>query len=408
MTIRMLRIIVVVIEVVFEVEKEGWGWNRPLCYKSYQKGGAKYFLPTTVPPHPHHPCNSSTPSSPRFCACSIVVPSSILISTPPFAAMRLHPLQSPSKTTIYVFPASLLSPILHLDRCRRPHFTVSTYPMSLFFFISGTAMVRCRCPPLTFSAIPIISCISDASIVIHSRLRCSPHCVVFHCPASFDAVICLSVSCFSYVSSAASIFYCSQISTVAIPISNPPYPLLLFFFPCILHHHRPPPFIGTMYFYRRHPSGYAVIISILCCCHDLLSQWQIIHLLSHSTLLDWMFSFLLDLLIMHCSDLPFSLLTPFRYSLLVLLLYLSTPLRFDILYRLLSAAFFSTCIHSTLIGLDHPPWFCLLSSDCSISAMINSDRSTSALLFFFSFQCLLGLDQIYFETQYRTNMLNII
>ena len=93
------------------------------------------------------------------------------------------------------FPSPLLLlPVPHLRHCRWLHLPVSPYPMLPLSWIS-TAANFCRpYPPLNLSAIPILSCISSASVVILPHLRCSPHRIVFHRPVSFNAVIFLCVS----------------------------------------------------------------------------------------------------------------------------------------------------------------------------------------------------------------------
>ena len=65
---------------------------------------------------------------------------------------------------------SLLLPVTHLRRCRRIHLPVSLSTMYLLSRLS---------PPLNLSAIPILSCISAASVVILLHLRCGPHRIVF-------------------------------------------------------------------------------------------------------------------------------------------------------------------------------------------------------------------------------------
>ena len=73
----------------------------------------------------------------------------------------------------------------------------------------------------------------NAYVVILPRLCYDPHRIVCHRPASLNAVVCLCLSCFYTVPSAASIFYRYQISTSVILISNPPSHLHLPLIHCV-------------------------------------------------------------------------------------------------------------------------------------------------------------------------------
>ena len=134
------------------------------------------------------------------------------------------------KTAISVVPTSLLLSVPLLCCCHRLHFHVSPSPMHLLSCVSTASIFRHPYPPTTFSTIPILFFITAASVVIFPCLCCGPHNIIFHPPASFNAIICIHVSCISAMSSAGSIFNRSQISTIYVLISNPTYPLPLLFF----------------------------------------------------------------------------------------------------------------------------------------------------------------------------------
>ena len=97
------------------------------------------------------------------------------------------------KTAIFGVTASLLFPVPCLCRCRRLHIPVSPYPTSLLSLISVAAIVHLPFIPLTLYEIPTLSRISVASVIILMRIRCGPHCIVFHILASFNAFVCLHV-----------------------------------------------------------------------------------------------------------------------------------------------------------------------------------------------------------------------
>ena len=98
------------------------------------------------------------------------------------------------KIAISVVPASLMSPVPHLRRCRRLHLPMFSSPMSPFYHISAAIIVLRLSPSLKFSAIQILSRISTAPPP-------SPHppptppplsrCLIIHTPPAPPTPLCL-------------------------------------------------------------------------------------------------------------------------------------------------------------------------------------------------------------------------
>ena len=268
-------------------------------------------------------------------------------------------------------------------------------PMSPLSCISADMAVRCPYPHLTLSAISILFCISDVFFFL-PYLCCGPHCIVFNCPVSFNAAVSLLVSWVSYVSSAASIYYRSQISSVALTISNPPYPLPLLLFPRISYTAIvAPPFIGPIYFYRRHPLSYDGIVLMICCRPSSVCHRCVIHLLLHSTFLGRIFLLLLDLLVMKCSaplfSLWYDLLTALLSSLLALIFSLSSPIFLLLSYLPSFYPLAFTPLQSYLLILLSSVWSALIAPYPLCSTLIYPLIMFS---YFFSLHCFPGLDWI--------------
>ena len=116
----------------------------------------------------------------------------------------------------------LLSPVLSLRHCHYLRIPVSPSPISLLSHILAAAIVCNPSPPLNLYAVPILSGISTASVVIQPHLQCGPLHIIFHCPASFNAVIFI---CVSYVSLSNSSFSSPSFTTDP-PPTPPPLPPL--------------------------------------------------------------------------------------------------------------------------------------------------------------------------------------
>ena len=117
------------------------------------------------------------------CFCRSLIPTAAILITPAIS--------------------SAIEPIIpHLLR-HCIHLLLSLSPLSLFFYIFTAAIIRRPSPPPTLSAIPIIPHLYRASIVILPRLCCGSRRIIFHRPAYFSAIFCMT-SWFRYYPCSAS------------------------------------------------------------------------------------------------------------------------------------------------------------------------------------------------------------
>ena len=190
-----MPVVVIVTEVAFKVEEEegGGGIDRfaidPIDKAERNIIHLLPFLP--IPAVPMLPQCSSLPDLAIYLFSSLTPSRYPLCPLPRYfyAHHNLHP-----KTSISVFPTSLLLLVPHLRRWLHLHLPVSSSLISPLSCISASIIVHRLYPPLKPSTIPILSRISAASVVILPYLHCD-HCrIIFHCTASFNAVNFLRMS----------------------------------------------------------------------------------------------------------------------------------------------------------------------------------------------------------------------